>query len=133
MLQKEFFERTGINLTEQEFNQVHAIYMQAGDNVDKDQFCADWKKHHDSDLLHIFYNQVNRLETELKQTKNEVYELALYIMDQAEVCSAPTLREKAIQMLGIETYLRIKIQKGYNLWQLDKDALVEILSENKSK
>lgn len=43
MLQKEFFERTGINLTEQEFNQVHAMYLESGQNMDKDQFCADWK------------------------------------------------------------------------------------------
>lgn len=131
MLQKEFFERTGINLTEQEFNQVHAIYMQAGDNVDKDQFCADWKKHHDSNLLHIFYSQAVSLNEQLNQKQNEINELAIYILDQAEVCSAPTLREKAIQMLGIETYLRIKIQRGYNLWQMDKDALIEILSKTK--
>ena len=131
MLQKEFFERTGINLTEQEFNQVHAIYMQAGDNVDKDQFCADWKKHHDSKLLLIFYNQADRLKDKLDQKRNEINELAIYILEQAEICSAPTLREKAIQMLGIETYLRIKIQKGYNLWKKDLDALVEILSKTK--
>lgn len=131
MLQKEFFERTGINLTEQEFDQVHAIYMQAGDNVDKDQFCADWKKHHDSMLLHIFYNKAYRMKDKLDQKRNEIHELAIYILEQAEICSAPTLREKAIQMLGIETYLRIKIQKGYNLWQKDLDALVEILSKTK--
>lgn len=131
MLQKEFFDRTGINLTEQEFNQVHAIYMQSGDNVDKDQFCADWKKHHDSNLLHIFYNQADRLKDKLDQKRNEIYELAIYILEQAEVCSAPTLREKAIQMLGIETYLRIKIQVGYKLWQKDLDAIVEILSKTK--
>lgn len=131
MLQKEFFERTGINLTEQEFDQVHAIYMQAGDNVYKDQFCADWKKHHDSKLLHIFYNQAYRMKDKLDQKRNEIHELAIYILEQAEICSAPTLREKAIQMLGIETYLRIKIQKGYNLWQKDLDALVEILSKTK--
>lgn len=131
MLQKEFFERTGINLTEQEFNQVHAMYLESGQNMEKDQFCADWKKHHDSKLLHIFYNQADRLKDKLDQKRNEIHELAIYILEQAEVCSAPTLREKAIQMLGIETYLRIKIQKGYNLWQLDKDALVEILSKTK--
>lgn len=131
MLQKEFFERTGINLTEQEFNQVHAMYLESGQNMDKDQFCADWEKHHDSKLLHIFYNQADRLKDKLDQKRNEIHELAIYILEQAEVCSAPTLREKAIQMLGIETYLRIKIQKGYNLWQLDKDALVEILSKTK--
>ena len=131
MLQKEFFERTGINLTEHEFDQVHAIYMQAGDNVDKDQFCADWKKHHDSKLLHIFYNQADRLKDKLDQKRNEINELAIYILEQAEICSAPTLREKAIQMLGIETYLRIKIQKGYNLWKKDLDALVKILSKTK--
>ena len=71
------------------------------------------------------------MKDKLDQKRNEIHELAIYILEQAEICSAPTLREKAIQMLGIETYLRIKIQKGYNLWQKDLDALVEILSKTK--
>lgn len=129
MLQKEFFERTGIKLTKEQFEKVHDIYMESGQ--DKDKFCIDWKTHHNSNLLHIFYNQADRLGKELEKANNEINELAIYILEQAEVCSAPTLRQKAIQMLGIETYLRIKIQKGYNLWQKDLDALVEILSKTK--
>lgn len=72
MLQKEFFERTGINLTEQEFNQVHAIYMQAGDNVDKDQFCADWKKHHDSNLLR-YYKRIAIVEADSLAVLRVIY------------------------------------------------------------
>lgn len=130
MTLSEFNERTNAHLTEDQYKPVENMYNEAG-NIQKDQFCADWKKHHDSNLLHIFYNQADRLGKELDKANNEINELAIYILEQAEVCSAPTLREKAIQMLGIETYLRIKIQKGYNLWQKDLDALVEILSKNK--
>ena len=130
MTLSEFNERTNANLTEDQYKPVENMYNEAG-NIQKDQFCADWKKHHDSKLLHIFYNQADRMKDKLDQKRNEIHELAIYILEQAEICSAPTLREKAIQMLGIETYLRIKIQKGYNLWQKDLDALVEILSKTK--
>lgn len=130
MTLSEFNERTNAHLTEDQYKPVENMYNEAG-NIQKDQFCADWKKHHDSKLLHIFYNQADRMKDKLDQKRNEIHELAIYILEQAEICSAPTLREKAIQMLGIETYLRIKIQKGYNLWQKDLDALVEILSKTK--
>ena len=130
MTLQEFNQRTSANLTEQQYSSVEEMYMNAGD-IDKDVFCNDWKKHHDSNLLHIFYNQLDCLGKELDKANNEIHELAIYILKQAEVCSAPSLRQKAIQMLGVETYLRVKIQKGYNLWQKDLNALVEILSKTK--
>ena len=130
MTLSEFNERTNAHLTEDQYKPVENMYNEAG-NIQKDQFCADWKKHHDSKLLHIFHNQADRLKDKLDQKRNEIHELAIYILEQAEICSAPTLREKAIQMLGIETYLRIKIQVGYKLWQEDLDAIVDILSKTK--
>ena len=128
MLQKEFFERTGINLTEQEFDQVHAIYMQAGDNVDKDQFCADWKKHNDSVLLQEFFAQSERLKGKVDGYRNQINEIALFLVDQAEKWSASDLRSMAIQILGLEKYLQIKLQKGYNLWDIDREDMIQILS-----
>ena len=130
MLQNEFYQRTGISLSEEEFNHVNAIYMAADLRTDKDQFCKDWKKHHDSTLLHDFYNQTTNLKDQLQQKNNELYELAIFILEQAEECSSAELRAKAIKMLGIKTYLRIKIERGFNIWQMDKDDMVEILSNN---
>lgn len=42
MLQSEFIERTGITLTSQEYVDVEELYN--GVKMDKDKFCAEWKK-----------------------------------------------------------------------------------------
>ena len=131
MLQKEFFDRTGIRLSEEEFNKVHAMYTAADFRIDKAAFCADWKKHRDSVLLDDFYSQATSLKNELQKKNAEIFDLAVYILEEAEAHSSTSLRNKAIKMLGIKTYLQIKIERGYNLWQLDKDALVDILSKTK--
>ena len=38
MLKNEFEERTGLSMTEEEFNGVNALYMACGDDIDKDEF-----------------------------------------------------------------------------------------------
>lgn len=130
MTLSEFNERTNAHLTEDQYKPVENMYNEAG-NIQKDQFCADWKKHNDSVLLQEFFAQSERLKGKVDGYRNQINEIALFLVDQAEKWSASDLRSMAIQMLGIETYLRIKIQKGYNLWQKDLDALVEILSKTK--
>ena len=130
MTLSEFNERTNAHLTEDQYKPVWNMYNEAG-NIQKDQFCADWKKHNDSVLLQEFFAQSERLKGKVDAYRNQINEIALFLVDQAEKWSASDLRSMAIQMLGIETYLRIKIQKGYNLWQKDLDALVEILSKTK--
>ena len=130
MTLSEFNERTNAHLTEDQYKPVENMYNEAG-NIQKDQFCADWKKHNDSVLFQEFFAQSERLKGKVDAYRNQINEIALFLVDQAEKWSASDLRSMAIQMLGIETYLRIKIQKGYNLWQKDLDALVEILSKTK--
>ena len=130
MTLSEFNERTNAHLTEDQYKPVENMYNEAG-NIQKDQFCADWKKHNDSVLLQEFFAQSERLKGKVDAYRNQINEIALFLVDQAEKWSASDLRSKAIQILGIETYLRIKIQKGYNLWQKDLDALVDILSKTK--
>lgn len=41
MLQKEFEDRIGRSVTEQEYVEANAMYMAAGD-IDKDTFCREW-------------------------------------------------------------------------------------------
>ena len=43
MLQKEFEERIGRSVTEQEYLEANAMYENAGD-MDKDEFCREWLK-----------------------------------------------------------------------------------------
>ena len=127
MTLSEFNERTNAHLTEDQYKPVENMYNEAG-NIQKDQFCADWKKHNDSVLLQEFFAQSERLKGKVDAYRNQINEIALFLVDQAEKWSASDLRSMAIQMLGIETYLRIKIQKGYNLWDIDREDMIQILS-----
>lgn len=128
MLQKEFFERTNIQLSDAEYNKVDAMYCDAG-NLDKDQFCQDYKKHHDSILIQEFYNKSVSLKSSLDKSNAKISDLAMFLVDQTEKCSSSDLRDKAIELLGIEKYLSVKIQKGYNIWDIDKNDLIEILNK----
>lgn len=50
MTQQEFEDRTGKVITSEEYARIEAMYMAAG-NMDKDQFCAEYKKHSSSALV----------------------------------------------------------------------------------
>lgn len=127
MNKKEFYEKTNIQLSDAEYNKVESMYCDAGD-MDKDQFCQDYKKHHDSILIHEFYSKSVNLKKELDNYTDRMSSLGIFLVDQAEKWSASDLRDKAIDILGLEKYLSIKIQKGYGLWDIDKDGLIKILN-----
>lgn len=127
MTLSEFNERTNAHLTEDQYKPVENMYNEAG-NIQKDQFCADWKKHNDSVLLQEFFAQSDRLKGKVDGYRNQINEIALFLVDQAEKWSASDLRSKAIQILGLEKYLQIKLQKGYNLWEIDREDMIQILS-----
>ena len=127
MTLSEFNERTNAHLTEDQYKPVENMYNEAG-NIQKDQFCADWKKHNDSVLLQEFFAQSERLNGKVDAYRNQINEIALFLVDQAEKWSASDLRSKAIQILGLEKYLQIKLQKGYNLWEIDREDMIQILS-----
>ena len=59
MTQKEFEERTGLKLSACEFETVHSIYMAAGDRMEKDEFCKEWKQHGESSLIAALWNEVS--------------------------------------------------------------------------
>lgn len=123
----EFNERTNAHLTEDQYKPVENMYNEAG-NIQKDQFCADWKKHNDSVLLQEFFAQSERLKGKVDAYRNQINEIALFLVDQAEKWSASDLRSMAIQILGLEKYLQIKLQKDYNLWDIDREDMIQILS-----
>ena len=127
MTLSEFNERTNAHLTEDQYKPAENMYNEAG-NIQKDQFCADWKKHNDSVLLQEFFAQSERLKGKVDGYRNQINEIALFLVDQAEKWSASDLRSMAIQILGLEQYLQIKLQKGHNLWHIDREDMIQILS-----
>ena len=140
MTQKEFEDRTKLSVTADEFDAIDDMYMACGDNIDKDKFCSLYMtKEGRLALMAEMAKQRKKADEALRVAKNEVRQaeedmlkfqsgLADWLTEQAEKWAATDLRDKAIQILGAREYLRRKIKRGYNLWEVDKELLTELLA-----
>ena len=92
MLQKEFEERIGRSVTEQEYLEANAMYENAGD-MDKDEFCREWLKIGNSRL-------VKCLAEKIYQQHKALQEKERLLKESKEICS-----DAADAMLDIENGL----------------------------
>ncbi len=125
MTKQEFFERTGIELTDEQYKGVEMMYLEAGEKVDKDEFCKDYKKHKDSILLNTFYNQADRLKDKLDSLRSERSALVDFLLVRAQCFSDIELLHKAIQLVGHDQVIIRKIKQDLPLWDEDKQYIVE--------
>ena len=140
MTQKEFEDRTKLSVTADEFDAIDDMYMACGDNIDKDKFCSLYMtKEGRLTLMAEMAKQRKKADEALRLAKNDIRQaeedmlkfqsgLADWLTEQAEKWAATDLRDKAIQILGAREYLRRKIKRGFNLWDVDKELLTELLA-----
>ena len=121
MLQQEFEERTGLKLSVDGYADVEECYVNT--DLDKDAFCKLWIENP------TVLKEIERKTVLVRELYEERKCLSNFLIDQAEKWSASDLREKAISMIGEREYLRRKIAKGYNLWEADKELLLDILKK----
>ena len=146
MLQKEFEDRIGRSVTEQEYVEANAMYMAAGD-IDKDTFCREWLKIGSSALVKGLF------ETAYQEGK-KVQELELLHKEAVEICSdaadamleiekglldfeeespcrcanaAELLDRKAWWLVGAKEVVLRKIKMGMDLSENDKNYINEHL------
>ena len=147
MLHNEFEKLTGLQVTEEEFNAINAMYETADNSINKQLFCADWMKHKDSVLLCDYYKQVGRLEKTVKELKEEIEttdemlaaacanhhkkiddlkkKMAEFLIDKAEKYRDVDFARVAIELIGMKDFVGYKLQKNYTLYQKDKDYILE--------
>ena len=141
MLQKEFEDRIGRSVTEQEYVEANAMYMAAGD-IDKDTFCREWLKIGSSALVKGLF------ETAYQKGK-KVQELELLHKEAVEICSDAAdamleieqgilngktvehttneLEKKAWWLVGAKEVVLRKIKMGMDLTEKDKNYINEHL------
>ncbi len=73
MTQNEFFERTKVNLTPEEYSRVESLYMAV--KMNKDLFCMEWMKMRKNQLMTELGEGVKSLNTELVEKEQETREL----------------------------------------------------------
>lgn len=126
MNKQEFEQRTGVKLSDEAFELINEMYMNAGP-IDKDTFCKDYKKHADCKLMHIFHERLVALQKERNRLLNDKKSVAIQLIKEAAASGSRTLRERAIVMLGPENYLREKIKLGIAFDSDDYALVTEFL------
>lgn len=101
MLQSEFFERTGLNLTCDEYAKVEAIYNILP-KMDKDEFCKEWKKLNNNPLIKEIAEVARNLEKDKLVAAQTLRDAKEKIAAMAEA------HQKEIEKIGYQYKERIE-------------------------
>ncbi len=80
MLQSEFYDRTKVQLDSEQYAKVEAVYNAV--KMDKDEFCAEWKKLSKSKLMGEIEDSMRAREQEYGEKLNEIRELKKQLDEQ---------------------------------------------------
>ena len=120
----EFTQRTGIELTDEQYQRVEELYLNTG-NMDKDEFCADYKKHKDSKLLACFYEQYKVWDFNLKRIDESMLKVTKHLLKKSREFNDESMRAEAIDLLGEKMIVKLTIEMDLELWDIDKKYIYE--------
>lgn len=122
MTRQEFNDRTGFTLNEEQYKEVEAMYIAAG-NMDKDVFCKDYKKHNDSALLAEFYNQIVTLTQKYQACREIERNAAELLIGKAHAYNDTDFRKAAIRLIGEKRVVLMTIVMGLPLFEEDAEYI----------
>lgn len=128
----EFTQRTGIELTDEQYQRVEDLYMNAGD-MDKDEFCEDYKKHKDSKLLAFFYKLTEDGKVCAKLIDRSMSKAAKFLLMKSREFNDKSMRAEAIDLLGEKMIVRLTMEMDLELWSEDKKYIIETLTRNNNQ
>jgi len=135
MTQQEFEARTGKAVSPEEYERIEALYMEAGE-MNKDQFCAEYKKHGSSALVAEYYRRIVVLNgilearnKELADARQERMNLAEFLLGKAAAYNDTDFHRAAVELVGRKAATLCKIKSGYPLWEEDVKYLEVALAD----
>lgn len=135
MTRQEFETRTGKTVTPEEYARIEAMYMAAG-GMDKDMFCAEYKKHGSSALVGEYYRRITVLNGMLEERNNELDDahqrrmnLVELLLGKASVYDDTDFYRTAIKLVGHKAVVLCKIKNNIPLWEEDVAYLEEMLAD----
>lgn len=126
MLLKEFTERTNMTPTSQEFDKIHEMYCACTD-LDKDNFCEDYKKHGDSAILANIYQRFELKCEVQKIEQKKMNRAAEKLLDMAAISGDSEAERIAREILGQNGVIVYKVGRSIPLNEAELDYLKENL------
>lgn len=134
MTQKEFENRTGLTVSADEYAGIEAVYMAAGE-MDKDVFCAEWKKIGGSRLVMELFGEVMRQRGEIERLKGDeqesrklLGEAAEYLIEKSSERDDNGMRRQACRLIGEREVVMYKLNYDQTLCDEDLVWIREQLS-----
>ena len=127
MTQQEFKDRTGITVTEERFAEIHAMYLESVQDMDKDTFCKDFKRHEDSLLLNIFYERVGKLEDKLDDKRHIIGELVNCLLKKSSEYGDEEMLRIVHEVLGEKDAIRRKVRLEIPLTADERNYIIDNL------
>lgn len=123
MLQKEFEQLTGIKVSEEDFEKINEMYIEAG-NMDKKSFCEAYKK---GDFLSVVPTVIETVKRTAnfegyQEGQDEIHDLKMQIAAKDEVIREKdeVIREKDELLQAQLEDIKKAIKKYMNLGKYDK-------------
>ena len=134
MTQQEFTQRTGIEVETMQYAAIEQVYMYT--ELDKDDFCADYKKHGDSVIISHLVNELDKTTCErgcahasLKEYKALMQDIAEMLIYKADEHMDEELYNAAINIIGVEECIKHKLINGLELTKEDKEYILKVLKD----
>ena len=104
--------------------------------MDKDQFCAEYKRHGASALVTEYYRRITVLNGMLEERNNELDDarqnrtsLAEFLLSKAVAYDDTDFYREAVRLIGRKAAMLYKIKSGLPLWDEDVRYLEEMLAD----
>lgn len=134
MNRQEFEERTGLKVTDAEYERIEDVYMAAGEMMDKDTFCRSWKVCSDEPLVkelaansRSWEESCSEYADQIADMEEERQELARFLLGKSCVYHDTDFRTEAVRLVGESKVVAIKVQMGLPLWEEDKKTILHAL------
>ena len=134
MTREEFTQRTGMEVETMQYAAIEQVYMYT--ELDKDAFCADYKKHGDSVIISHLVNELDKITYEAgrAQASLKAYErlmkgVAEMLIRKAEEDMDEELYNAAINIIGVEECIKYKLINNLELDKQDKEYILKVLKD----
>lgn len=119
--------------SDEEYTNANLAYLMAG-NMNKDEFCKDYRKHKDSVIIATLAESANSKEMAYRDKVTKERQTAHALLRESDAVraggmqdSADALDRIAAKMIGIKDCIAWKLSKGFALSDNDKEYIKDNL------
>lgn len=114
MTKQEFEERYGKTVNDHVFDNINDLYMSLND-MDKDMFVRDYKKHEESLILNELYNKVQSLERGIEDVERNNLCLIDMLIKKGSEWDDKEVLDTVENQIGMSAAITRKIELGCEL------------------